>query len=132
MSEADTALYEALLQHLKDHVWPMRQRNRRESYRLHWWGHVEPRQGMWQALDGLRRFIVPTRVAKHRPFVWLDARGCPDSNTTFRILHSRAHEAWSLRLGSWHGVGNDPSTASASHCRGYFIFPCPPFRSDTS
>jgi type II restriction/modification system DNA methylase subunit YeeA len=27
---------------------------------------------------------------------------------TFGILHSRFHEAWSLRLGTWLGVGNDP------------------------
>ncbi len=27
---------------------------------------------------------------------------------TFGILHSRFHEAWSLRTCSWHGVGNDP------------------------
>ena len=42
---------------------------------------------------------------------------CPDKNlvaisrdddTTFGILHSRFHEAWSLRLGTWLGVGNDP------------------------
>ena len=55
--------------------------------------------------------------------VWLDARVVPDSkviaiarddDVTFGILHSRFHEAWSLRLCSWHGVGNDsvynPST----------------------
>ena len=56
-------------------------------------------------------------MAKHRLFVWLDARVVPDSkviviardnDVTFGILHSRFHEAWSLRLCSWHGVGNDP------------------------
>ncbi len=31
-----------------------------------------------------------------------------DDDTTFGILHSRFHEAWSLRLGTWLGVGNDP------------------------
>ncbi len=72
---------------------------------------------MWRALDGLSRYIVTPRVAKHRLFVWLDAPVCPDSatiaiarddDTTFGILHSRFHEAWSLRLGTWLGVGNDP------------------------
>ena len=95
----------------------MRQRNRRESYRLYWWRHVEPRQGMWRALNGLSRCVATARVAKHRLFVWLDARVVPDSkviviarddDVTFGILHSRFHEAWSLRLCSWHGVGNDP------------------------
>ena len=56
-------------------------------------------------------------MAKHRLFVWLDARILPDSqviviarddDVTFGILHSRFHEAWSLRLGTWLGKGNDP------------------------
>ena len=117
MQEAGAALFEEPYQHVRQHVQPMRQRNRRESYRMHWWRHVEPRQGMWRALDGLRRFIATPTVAKHRLFVWLDARVCPDhqliviardDDTTFGILHSRFHEAWSLRLGTWLGKGNDP------------------------
>ena len=72
---------------------------------------------MWGALDGLSRYIVTPRVAKHRLFVWCNAPVCPDSatiaiarddDTTFGILHSRFHEVWSLRLGTWLGVGNDP------------------------
>ena len=31
-----------------------------------------------------------------------------DDDVTFGILHSRFHEAWSLRLGTWLGKGNDP------------------------
>jgi type II restriction/modification system DNA methylase subunit YeeA len=54
---------------------------------------------------------------KHRVFVWAHPIICLDSaavaiarddDTTFGILHSRFHEAWSLRLGTWLGVGNDP------------------------
>ena len=72
---------------------------------------------MWEALDGMSRYIATPRVAKHRLFVWLDARICPDcqliviaraDDTPFGILHSRYHEAWSLRLGTWLGKGNDP------------------------
>lgn len=109
MTEADAALYEAPFGHVREHVRPMRQRNRRESYRVNWWRHVEPRPGMWRALNGLSRFIATPRVAKHRLFVWLEAGVCPDSalivfarddDVTFGILHSRFHEAWSLRLGT--------------------------------
>ncbi|MDE0060131.1 MAG: class I SAM-dependent DNA methyltransferase, partial [Defluviicoccus sp.] len=71
MTEADAALYEAPFAQVKEHVWPMRQRNRREAYRLNWWRHVEPRQGMWRAIGGLTRYIATPRVAKHRLFVWL-------------------------------------------------------------
>ena len=76
ITEADAALYEAPFAHIRKHVWLIRQRNRRESYRLHWWRHVEPRQGMWKALDGLLRFIARPRVAKHRLFVWLATCHC--------------------------------------------------------
>ena len=109
MAEEDAALYEAPFQHAKEHVYPTRQANRREAYREYWWRHVEPRQGMWRALDGLPRYIATPRVAKHRLFAWLDARICPDSqliviarddDVTFGILHSRFHETWSLRLGT--------------------------------
>ncbi len=57
----------------------------------------------------MARFITTPTVAKHRLFAWLDARVCPDhqlivvtrdDDTTFGILHSRFHEAWSLRLGT--------------------------------
>ena len=117
MLREEAALYEAPFQHAREHVYPMRQRNRRVAYRTYWWRHVEPRPGMWEALDGLNRYIVTPRVAKHRLFAWLDPRVRPDSqliviarddDTTFGILHSRFHEAWSLRLGTWLGKGNDP------------------------
>ena len=117
MAEAQAALYEAPFGHIKEHVRPRRQDNRRESYRLNWWRHVEPRQGMWRALGGLARYMATVRHAKHRVFVWLDKRICPDSaliaiarddDTTFGILQSRFHEMWSLRLGTEVGKGNDP------------------------
>ena len=109
MSEGDAALYEEPFRWVREHVYPMRQENRREAYREYWWRHVEPRQGMWRALDGRSRYIATPTVAKHRLFVWCDARICPDhqliviardDDTTFGILHSRFHEVWSLRLGT--------------------------------
>ena len=109
MSAGDAALYEEPFRWAKEHVQPMRQQNRREAYREYWWRHVEPRQGMWRALDGLSRYIATPTVAKHRLFGWCDARICPDhqliviardDDTTVGILHSRFHEVWSLRLGT--------------------------------
>ena len=117
MVQEEAALYETPFRHAKEHVLPMRELNRRESYRTYWWRHVEPRRGMWKALDRLSRYIATPTVAKHRLFVWLDARICPDhqliviardDDVTFGILHSRFHEAWSLRLGTRLGQGNDP------------------------
>ena len=117
ISERDAALYEEPFRWVRERVYPKRQENRREAYRDYWWRHVEPRQGMWGALDGLSRYIATPCVAKHRLFAWRDAHICPDhaliviasdDDTTFGILHSRFHEIWSLRLGTWLGKGNDP------------------------
>ena len=109
MGEADAALFEAPFAHVVAHVRPVRQRNRARKVREFWWRHEATRPGMQKALDGLPRFIATPTLAKHRLFVWLDARICPDNqliviarddDTTFGILHSRFHEAWSLRLGT--------------------------------
>ena len=78
MSEAEAALYEAPFGHVKECVWPSRQRNRASAVRKFWWRHERPRPEMWQALDGLSRYIVTPTVAKHRLFDWMEAGVCPD------------------------------------------------------
>ena len=117
ISVGDAALYEEPFRWVKEHVWPTWDKQREAERRPQWWLHHRPRPNMWAALGALSRFIATPRVAKHRLFVWLDARVCPDcqliviardNDTTFGILHSRFHEAWSLRLGTWLGKGNDP------------------------
>ena len=109
MLETDAALYEAPFQWIREHVYPARQNNRRERRRIYWWRHSDPVHALWKALKDLSRYIVTVRHMKHRCFVWCDVRICPDSalvavarddDTTFGILHSRFHEAWSLRLGT--------------------------------
>ena len=109
MVREEAALYEAPFTHIAKKVQPMRQKNRVQRLRDFWWRHERPRPEMWQAVDGLSRYIATPTVAKHRLFVWLDARICPDhqliviareDDTMFGILHSRFHEAWSLRLGT--------------------------------
>ena len=118
MNEAEAALYEAPFGYIEEHVKPVRQKNREKVSRDFWFRHWNPRPAMWKALDSLSHYIATPRVAKHRLFVWCDSRVCPDTrlvvitrddDTTFGVLHSRFHEAWSLKLCSWHGVGNDPT-----------------------
>lgn len=131
MSEQEAALFEAPFAHTFEHVRPDRIGNRREMYARYWWRHVEPRQGMWRALSGLKRYIATPRVARHRVFVWLPAQTIPDSrlnaiarddDTFFGLLHSKMHELWTLRLGGWHGVGNDPQYTPS---QGFETFPFP-------
>ena len=109
MSEEDAALYEAPFAHVETWVKPGRQQNRRDDLRTYWWRHDRSGQTMFERLRTLPRYIATPRVAKHRLFVWLDAGVCPDGqliviarddDTIFGILHSRFHEAWSLRLGT--------------------------------
>ena len=117
MSEGEAALYEEPYRWVQEHVYPRRRKNPREARRKYWYRHFEPPKRMWQSLHSLSRYIATPHVAKHRLFVWCDARVCPDKrlvvvaredDTTFGILHSRFHELWTRRLCTWHGVGNDP------------------------
>ena len=78
MSEGEAALYEGPFRWVQERVYPMRQRNPREARRKYWYRHFEPPQRMWQALNGLSRYIATAVVAKHRLFGWCDARICPD------------------------------------------------------
>ena len=109
MEATEAALYEAPYAFIAENVKPARERNRNKKIREFWWRHEAPRPVMWKSLEGLSRYIATPTVAKHRLFVWLDVRVCPDhqliviardDDTTLGILHSRFHESWSLRLGT--------------------------------
>ena len=111
------AEYEAPFEYVAEHVQPVRARNRLASYRDKWWLHARPRPAMRAAIAPLYRFMATPTVSKHRLFIWLAAPTLPDhqliviardDDYTFGVLHSQAHELWSLRMGTWLGVGNDP------------------------
>ena len=131
MSEAEAAYYSTPFAYVAEHVRPFRLTLRREAYRRYWWRHAEARPAMRKTLVGLFRYIVTTRVAKHRVFVSMDAAVLPDTrvcvfaredDTTLGILQSRFHQVWSLALASRHGVGNDP-TYNIATCFAAFPFP---------
>jgi type II restriction/modification system DNA methylase subunit YeeA len=117
MTEREAALYQAPFEYVRLKVKPFRDSNNRDRRRRMWWQHGETVPGLRSKTAGLRRVIGTPRVAKHRFFSWIAPQVLPDSRVnvvvhdddmTFGILQSRFHEAWSLRLGGWHGVGNDP------------------------
>lgn len=131
LSEQEAAQYEEPFSHVLKEVKPYRLRNRVKQWRDFWWRLGEPRPKMWAKLSSLSRYIATPRHSKHRLFTWLDCRICPDSalvviaredDTTFGILHSRFHEAWSLRLCTWLGKGNDPRY---THTTTFETFPFP-------
>ncbi len=117
MDEHAAAEYEKPFKHIKDHVYERAIEDREKSRRERWWLHQRPRKEMRDVLLPLSRFIATPRVSKHRLFVWLQRPTLPDTrlvvigrddDCTFGILHSIAHESWTLRTGGFHGVGNDP------------------------
>ncbi|MXZ63777.1 MAG: class I SAM-dependent DNA methyltransferase, partial [Chloroflexi bacterium] len=109
MSAAEAAGYERPFRHVNEHVRPSRSKNRQKRRRERWWIHGSPASEMRAALAPLSRFIATPITAKHRIFVWVAAPTLPDTTLgvvareddyAFGVLHSRAHELWSLRTGT--------------------------------
>lgn len=139
MDKEKAALYEAPFNHIVKNVKPKRAKNRRKRYREYWWLHAEARPGLRNAISDLDKYIVTPIVSTHRVFVWLDKNIVPDKRLMvfardddyfFGVLHSKLHEVWSLRMGSWHGKGNDPRYTSGSVFE-TFPFPWSPGSEET-
>ncbi len=125
------ALFELPFEYTVENVKPVRDKNRREWRRKHYWLHSETAPGLRNAILGLQRFIATPRISKHRIFVWLDSHAslddgaiaiARDDDTSFGILHSKFHELWSLRMCTWLGKGNDPRYTPTT-CFETFPFP---------
>jgi len=114
-TEAQSALFELPFEYALAKVKPFREKSAISHFA--WWQLWRIRPELTANFGKLSRVISTPEVAKHRVFVWVPKNVSIDKNltvvardddTTFGILHSRFHEAWSLRLGTWLGVGNDP------------------------
>jgi type II restriction/modification system DNA methylase subunit YeeA len=128
------ALYEMPFEFVQKNVKPERDKINHEKRRGLWWIHGSPTPKMWEAIDGLQRFLVTPAVAKHRVFAWLEQGTYPDHRLCvfaraddffFGVLQSRIHEVWALRFVSRHGIGNDP-TYNNTTCFETFPLPWPP------
>ncbi len=93
---------------------------------------------MRESLSKLTRFIATPRVSKYRLFDWFPSNTLPDDGTYvfardddyfFGVLHSRLHEIWSLRMGTWLGKGNDPRYTPTTTFE-TFPFPFTPRKED--
>lgn len=103
------ALYELPFEYIRQHVYPIRMNARRNDFRGQWWQYARPRVEMREALEGKSRYAATPAVAKHRLFVWVQPEVLCNQGTLvfardddyfFGVLHSRAHEVWSLRMGT--------------------------------
>lgn len=129
--EDEAALFEAPFDYVYRVVKPVRETKREAYLSEKYWLLKRPAIDLRAALKSIDRYVATPRVAKHRFFVWMEQAVLPDSrlnnitradDTTFGILSSRIHEAWSLAQASMHGVGNDP-TYNAKSCFETFPFP---------
>ncbi len=129
----EASLYEMPFEYVREHVYPVRSKNRRASYAERWWQYAEARPGMRKALERKSRFIVTPALAQHRVFVWMNPEVLCNQQTLvfaredddfFGVLHSRAHELWATRMGTWMGVGNDLRYTPTT-CFETFPFPEP-------
>ncbi len=133
----EAAGYEVPFEYIKKNVYPERSQNPRASRRERWWIHADPQPSMRKAISKLERYIGTVRVAKHRIFVWFsNPTLCSNKliviarndDYLFGVLHSRAHEVWSLANASRHGDGGEGGrpTYTPSTCFETFPFPWAP------
>lgn len=140
MTEEEAKEFSAPYTYLLDVAYPIRSKNRRKAYAEYWWRYAEPRPGMRIAVAGKSRFIATPGVAKHRVFAWATQETLCNQGTLviardddhfFGVLHSKLHEVWSLRMGTWLGKGNDPRYTPTTTFE-TFPFPWSPGHEDES
>jgi hypothetical protein len=109
--------YPAIFQHVLESVKPERDQNRDKDIKKRWMEFGRVRVEMRDYLLGEPAFLATPETAKHRFFVELDAEVRADNTIVTiglsqgfhqAILSSRTHIYWSINLGGWLGVGNDP------------------------
>ena len=139
----EAMLFEAPFSHIQHVVKPIRMAKREAYLSEKFWLLKRSSNDFRRVLGASQRYIVTPRVAKHRYFLFLDARILPDSrlnaicrtdDCTFGILSSRIHEVWSLAQASIHGDGADGGrpTYNAKSCFETFPFPAGLTPADTA
>ena len=128
------ALYEAPFEYVKEHIYPIRAKNRDRQRKEYWWRLGRSGEDLRAAVTSLSRFIVTPRVSKHRLFVWVLPETLPDSATvaiardddyTFGVLHSRFHELWARAMGTQLREAESGFRYTPTTCFETFPFPRP-------
>ncbi|BDP41033.1 hypothetical protein DAETH_10020 [Deinococcus aetherius] len=130
-TEEEAARYLVPFAHVVEHVKPVRANNNRKSRRERYWQLGEVMPAMRRALAPLSRYLATSIVAKHRAFVWCEARDLPSGRLVvvasnqdwmYGVLNSRVHVLWANANSSTHGKGND-LTYTSTTC--FETFPLP-------
>jgi len=134
VSESEAAMYERPFEFVVQTVKPIRDKNRRASYKQKWWIHGESRPALQRAIKGLERFVATQRVGKHRLFVWMRNAVLPsDATVAFArsddfflgVLHSALHEVWARAQGTQVRERESGFRYTPSTCFETFPFPEP-------
>lgn len=108
-SEEEASLYEGPFDYVKQHIKPLRDRNRDRQRREYWWRHGRSGADLRAALRTTSRQIATPRVAKHRVFVWLSSATVVtdavvsitrEDDYFIGVLHSKVHELWARAMGT--------------------------------
>jgi hypothetical protein len=135
MSLEEAAQYELPFEYVRREVYPVRQRNNRQSYREYWWLLAEPRPAMRKALAPLRRYIGTSLVSKHHLFCWISPEVLPgnliiviarEDDYFLGMLQSGVHEAWARRKGTQLREAESGYRYTPTTCFEPFAFPWPP------
>lgn len=135
MTEEKASKYEKPFKYVQENVRPKRTAKHFEGYP--YWIHWNTRPAMRKAMIGKVRYLITSRVSKHRIFVWMSMETNPDSATVaiardddyfFGVLHSKPHEIWSLRMGT--SLEDRPRYTPTTTFE-TFPFPWPPGSEDT-
>ncbi|MDM8566511.1 N-6 DNA methylase [Candidatus Halobeggiatoa sp. HSG11] len=105
MSLEEASLYKLPFEHVKNHVKPVRNKNKRQARKIYWWQFGEKRPGMRKALKGLKKYFCLPKIAKYTCFRAIDISILPceanmvvasDDFFILGILNSKLHLDWVL------------------------------------
>jgi hypothetical protein len=97
-----------LFQWVLERVKPQRDQDKVAERRRNWWMFTRPIPALRRAVEGLSRFILVPRTAKHFTFQFQHSDSIPDTSVVaiasddalmLGLLSSRAHIVWALRTG---------------------------------
>ena len=129
--EEQAMLYEMPFEFLNSTV-SLQRAKMRSAGSLRWWLHRRPAPAMRTAIEHLDRFIVTSRVSKHRIFHWANAPALPDTGVEvfardddyfIGVLQSRVHEVWARAMGTQ--VRDRESGFRYTHTTCFETFPFP-------
>jgi hypothetical protein len=137
MAETDAALYEQPYEYVRAQVKPERDKVRNPLERARWWLHGRTAPDLRLAVQGLQQYIATPRVAKHRIFVYVEAKTIPDGQLVviardedyiFGVLQSKPHELWARRMGTQVREAESGFRYTPTSTFETFAFPWPPSR----